>query len=109
MSCTPKASFKNSRIYPRAATLSAVTSVVSVPAGGTVVIPANPNRTYLSLLNEDAASDIRYGYPGTVVPVSVNGFRISAGLGVDIESPEAVTIANASGAPINVSVDEGSG
>lgn len=98
------ASFKNSRDYPRKATQSAVTNSIPVAVASFVTIPANINRTYLTVRDESGSDNIRYSYP-----LSTNPFLLYGKEAADLESPEAVTIFNVGAAPLNVSVDEGSG
>lgn len=106
--CIGQASFKNSRVFPRPTTQTALTNSVVVPAGGSVVIPANANRTYLTIANESnavpPADNLRYTYPG-----SPAGFLIKANSAVEIDSPQAVTVSNPGGAGVTISTDEGSG
>lgn len=108
MGCIPQASFKNSRNYPRAATLTSVTNAVAIPAGGSIVIAANVNRTYLTIRNGSLAAppgdELYYSYPG-----SLAGFMILPREAVDIESPESVTVSNPGINPITLYVDEGNG
>ena len=115
-----KASFKNSRNYPRTATLTdAMGPDVDVlieaggvqPNGNTLIAPPNTARTFLTIYNWSAlpvrlrrATDIAI----TFAPGAETGFLVPAGASYDLEGPEAVYGA-AQGGTARISVDEGSG
>lgn len=103
------ASFQNSRIKPRNATVTAETGSVSVSnVVETTIRPANVNRTYMTLRNLDPTNPIRYGYPAQFGSLSLDGFLLKAGDAVDLESTEEVR-AIASGGIVPTCWDEGSG
>lgn len=105
------ASFQNSRIRPRSATEDATTDQVTIAVGApnTLVRAANPNRTYITLRNENTGSgeDIRYMYEDSA-NILTDGFLLKAGEAIDLESKEAI-YAQAISAPVNMSIDEGEG
>jgi hypothetical protein len=110
MSITAKASFKNSRVQPRAATTSANTFQISVPTGtNTTIIAPNSNRTYVTIRNENTAAnnDIRYDYFDNP-SILTEGFLLKAGEAVDLETKGSI-FARATTATVNLSVDEGEG
>lgn len=99
------ASFKNSRVYPRPATIAADTGIFDTlaaglggsPNGNTIARPANDNRTYLSLRNESTTLAIRYGYEDRV-SLEFDGFLLLPGQAIDIESPQEIyTVLDAGG------------
>ena len=104
------ASFKNSRVSTRQATTTAAVSKVSIPVGvNTLIAPANTNRTYLTIRNENitANDDLRYDYFDNPDILST-GFLLKAGEAVDLENMSDVfgqAVTNA----LTLSVDEGSG
>ena len=106
--CVGQASFKNSRIFPRPTTLTALTNAIVIPGGGATVIPANANRTYLTIRNGSIAAppaeELFYSYPG-----SPGSFLLLPREAVDIESPQAVTVSNPGGVAVTLYTDEGSG
>ena len=103
------ASFPNSRIKPRPATSQAVTSHVSCAAGvATLVQIADPNRTYLNVRNLDSTTTVYLGYDNTVN--ASTGIPLAPNQEYDnIATQQSVYIFNPSGAPINVSLDNGDG
>jgi hypothetical protein len=106
--CVGQASFKNSRIFPRPTTLTALTNAIVIAPGGNTVIPANINRTYLTIRNGSIAippiDDLFYSYPA-----SPGVFLMLAREAVDIDSPQAVTVSNPGPNPVTLYTDEGSG
>jgi len=110
MAITSKASFKNSRVQPRAATTSANVFQINIPTGvNTEIIGINENRTYITLRNENttAGNDVRYDYIDNA-DILTEGFLLKAGEAVDLESKSAI-FARATTNAINLSVDEGEG
>lgn len=110
MSITSKASFKNSRVEPRAATSSADVSQVAVGTGSnTLIAAANSNRTYITLRNENttAGEDMRYDYfdNGSILS---QGFLLKAGEAVDLETRGEI-YGRGTSATLLISVDEGQG
>ena len=111
------ASFKNSRVYGRKATTSAMTDSLNVAADPAVTIlaVADPNRTYLQVRNLHATDSMFYGYAtGGVVPTAAqlisDGQELKAGeVSNDIEDPEAVYAVSATVNPIPVRMDKGVG
>jgi len=104
------ASFKNSRVSTRQATTSAdVVPVVVSNAANTLVAPANTNRTYVTIRNENTTSgdDIRYDYFDNP-NILTQGFLIKAGEAVDLENMSAI-YARAVANNVSLSVDEGQG
>lgn len=102
-------SFPNSRIAARKATATADTGAVAVaafPAPNTLIRPANPNRTYLTLRNT-GPNPVRYGYfdRGSL---NLDGMLLNPNDAVDIESPQAVYCI-ATGGGSEISWDEGQG
>lgn len=103
------ASFTNSRLKPRNATSVAQTFKVTIDnVVETTIRPANANRTYLTLRNDDAVNTILYGYPANFGNLLTQGFVLKFGDAVDIESLQEVK-AIALVAPVIASIDEGSG
>lgn len=103
------ASFPNSRIKPRAATRVAFTSRVTIPNNvPTLLLAANPNRTYVSVYNE-SATDVFYNYGGPVVDPA-SSFKIP-GFGTisDMQSPQDIYVLQSSGGDIVLSIDQGEG
>jgi len=112
------ASFKNSRNYPRPATTSAVTSDLTVGGNGgapTLIVPLNPNLTYVTVYNLDPANTLNYYYqaagapPPTTAQILAEGFPLIAGAAVGLESPQAVWAVSQVPATIKIALDEGSG
>lgn len=111
MSITPKASFKNSRITPRSATLTSAVDKLSISTGpaNTLVSAANSNRTYLTMRNENSTTgeDLRYDYFDNA-NILTEGFLLKASEAVDLETTETV-YARAVSATVTLSTDEGNG
>lgn len=110
-----KASFKNSRIYPRSATLTTVEDLIAVNGNAgpvTLVKAANAQRTILSIENESTTDDIRYmagNTPPLLATILTDGFLIPAGSSYDVTSPQNIYAISVTANPVNVSTDEGSG
>lgn len=112
------ASFKNSRVYSRPATVAADTGIFDTqiagaggsPNGNTIARVANPYRTYLQLRNTSATQSLRYGYEDRV-NLDTTGFLLKAGEAVIIESPQEVytVVDSASVGPIPTDWEEGIG
>lgn len=113
-----KASFKNSRIFPRSAVTSSVTGQVNVavvgggatPNGNTILKLANPNRVTLTAYNEAAAdggADLYYSYTDDPA-IATNGMKLKNGAAIDLVEQSTIYVA-AIGAPTVVYYDEGSG
>lgn len=113
-----KASFKNSRLFPRSAVTASVTGQVSAliigggatPNGNTILLPANPNRVGVTLYNEavvDGGLDIFYSYVDAVV-MGATGFKLKAGASIDLVDQGVIYVAGIGGAS-TVYFDEGSG
>lgn len=111
MSIISRASFKNSRVAPRAATTSADVFRVSVPTSSpnTQIVPANDNRTYITLRSEATTTgdDVRYDYTDNV-NILTEGFLLKAGEAIDLESKSAIYARSVTNA-VTISVDEGQG
>ena len=111
MAQTARASFKNSRITPRSATLSSEVDQVNVltSSPNTLVAPANVNRTYLTIRNQNATAgeDLRYDYFDNPNMLT-EGFLLKASEAVDLDTTSAV-YARAATANVILSTDEGSG
>lgn len=111
MPLTSLASFKNSRVSTRQATSSADVKIVSIALGpaNTLIAPANVNRTYVTVRNENSTSgqDLRYDYFDNP-NILTEGFLIKAGEAVDLENQSAI-YAQAVAAIVTASVDEGQG
>lgn len=111
MAC--RASFKNSRIFPRPATTSADTGEVAVaiigggasPNGNTAIRAANPNRTYLTLFNF-GPNPLRIAYTDDVS--MGDEFLIPVSSSYDVDTSETVFGGGVGGAT-TVIFDEGSG
>ena len=108
MAITSKASFKNSRVQPRAATQEAKVfrvSVLTTPPN-TLLIAPNANRTYVTLRNENATlgEDIRYDYTDNV-DILTEGFLLKGGEAVDLETKGSI-FARAVPVGVEMSVDE---
>jgi hypothetical protein len=107
MAFTKLASFPNSRIKPRPVTRVASTEEITVPSLGVVTIPANVNRSYLTLFNTDPTNPLRYGYD--LALVATEGFLLIKEATIDLESPEPVYVFNPNGVNVAITIDEGSG
>jgi len=113
-----QASFKNARFYPRPATISADTGeeltqpagAGGSPNGNTIIRPANPFRTYLTLKNlaTIAGENIRYGYEDRLTLVA-DGFQLAPQQAVDIESPQEIYTVSETAGAIATNWDEGIG
>lgn len=106
------ASFPNSRIKPRPATSQSDTSIVTCPTGmATLIAPANPNRTLITIRNIAVGLTGYYGYDNAIdgSPGANGGFELRGGDSADIQDPGDVYFFNNSGSPIDVSIDEGEG
>ena len=112
------ASFKNSRIYGRKATTSALTTtaVVANSAGPiSLVDAANVDRTYLTLENNHATDALRYGYATggtapTLAYLLASGMLLVAGaVAADLETPEAIYAVSETLNTIPVTIDKGQG
>lgn len=112
------ASFKNSRVFARPATVAADTNIFQTqdaglggsPNGNTIARPANDYRTYLQLRNESTTQSMRYGYEDRV-NLSTTGFLLKPGEAVIIESPQEIyTVVDAASlGPITTDWEEGIG
>lgn len=112
------ASFKNSRVYARSATVAADTNIFDTqiagaggsPNGNTIARPANPYRTYLQLRNESTTQDLRYGYEDRV-NLDTTGFLLKAGEAIIIDSLQEIytVVDSASVGPIPSAWEEGIG
>jgi hypothetical protein len=105
-----QASFKNSRIASRKPTTVADTFQLVVGVGAnTLISPANPNRTYLTLRSTATASgdDLRYDYFDNP-NILTEGFLLKAGEAVDLESPQTI-YARGVANPVTATVDQGEG
>jgi hypothetical protein len=119
MPLTYLASFKNSRIYGRKATTTALTSAVSVGANtdptATLLFSADPNRTYAQARNLHSSDAMFYGYavlgvPPTVAFLLSEGQELKAGeVTNDLEDPEAIYAISATGNVIPCRCDKGTG
>jgi hypothetical protein len=111
MSITSKASFKNSRVQPRAATANARVFQVTVNSTtpNTLIVPVNTNRTYITIRNENTSSgeDLRYDYYDNP-NILTQGFLLKAGEAVDLETKGEIWGRGVS-ANVNLSCDEGEG
>lgn len=105
------ASFQDSRNKPRKATSSAVVYNVNVGDVVTLLRPANPNRTYLTIRNESIGIDMRYSYSNNPADLnSTKGFLIRFGESVDVESPQPIySVCVVAGQTVDICMDEGSG
>lgn len=101
-------SFPNSQVRPRKVTASQAARNLAVAASPatTLIVPANPNRTALTIKN-NGANAIRYGYSLAELNGG-GGFILGVDSGIDIEEPGDV-FASADGGVSSVSVDEGVG
>jgi hypothetical protein len=115
------ASFPNSRINPTPATSSAVQTETVAPANTfvgplPVLVPANPNRTYLTIYNNDPTNGLKFvnvangGPAPTAAFVLANGFTLIPGAAYEVDTPEAVYAVSVTAAPCTpIDLDEGSG
>lgn len=104
------ASLPNSRIKPRPSTSQSDTSNVTVGAGQTLlVLAANPNRTIATLENTSTQDEVYLGYGVQADAQAPSGLKLPGGSSYDVESPEDLFINNRSGAPVTISIDQGSG
>lgn len=104
------ASFKNSRVSPRAATTQADTGKVSVNSSAgpnTLVLAADPARTYCTMRNTSTTDDLRYAYFDDS-NILTEGMLLKAGEAVDMESPTDI-YARSVGASLDVVLDIGRG
>jgi hypothetical protein len=110
MALYSQASFKNSRVSTRKATSANDNNKISCPTGvNTLVSPANPNRTYVTIRIENTTSgdDLRYDYFDNA-SILTEGFLLKAGEAVDLEGFNPIYV-RAIVNTILLSVDEGSG
>lgn len=125
------ASFPNSRIKPRSATSKADTKRSQVNANGevagtvladggvvtvngnTLVVPANPNQTYITLRNESKTDRVFYSYSDKPTMVSGDqddaGSFLEAGEAFDMEAKSGVYCRSESGSRLFVRIDFGEG
>ena len=110
------ASFPNSRIQPTPATSLADQAELSgPPAPGVLIIPANANRTYLTIYNRSGTDSFKFlNYSGvgpapTAANILADGFEIIAGAAYEVDTPEATYIVSTTAAPVPIDTDEGSG
>jgi hypothetical protein len=120
------ASFKNSREYARKATTTAVTDEMLVNGNGallpSLIAPADPNRTYITLRNLNSStsypagtSGIKYFYQHaldpapTIAQILSEGFELDAGEAIDLESPESVWAVSLTVTAVPVVLDTGTG
>ena len=105
-----QASFKNSRISPRAATTSADTGVVTVNLGpaNTLIKAADSTRTYITIRNTSVGDDMRYGYVDRPT-LGTDGFLLKAGESIDLESPGDIWAVGVGVAAVPVCWDQGNG
>ena len=105
-----QASFKNSRLASRKPTTQALTYHVNVPlAVNTLLRPANPVRTYITIRNTSLLStDIVYYDYFDNVNMLTEGFALKGGEAADLESPQAL-YAQATGNASIIDIDEGEG
>lgn len=110
-----KASFKNSRLYPRSATQTSVQSKKAVNGNAgpvTLIAAADPNRTSLSVENESLTDDIRImtaDTPPLLAALLADGFLIPANASYDVTSPQNVYGISVTVNPLSVSTDNGEG
>lgn len=105
-----QASFKNSRVSARKPTTQSNTFPILVGTGAnTLIAPATPDRTYITLRSEatTAGDDLRYDYFDNA-SILTEGFLLKAGEAVDLESPETI-YARGVVNPVQTSIDEGRG
>jgi hypothetical protein len=113
-----KASFKNSRIFPRSAVTSSVTGQVNIanagagptPNGNTILKLANPNRVVLTFYNEavvDGGADLFYSYSDDAA-MAANGMKLKAGAAIDLVDQATIYVAGDGAATVGY-YDEGSG
>lgn len=110
-----QASFKNSRIFTRSATISAQTGTITVKNAGTgatangntSIRPATSNRVILTIKNESTTDTLRYGYSDSATPAT-SFFELGPQQAIDILSPQEVFAAG-SGVDVKLSFDEGIG
>lgn len=105
-----QASFKNSRVSTRKATTSADVKQLTVNTGArTLISAANPNRTYVTLRNENGTTgnDLRYDYFDNPA-ILTEGFLLKASEAVDLENQSAI-YAQAVASSVVCSIDEGQG
>lgn len=103
-----KASFKNSRISPRAATTEADTSKATIGSGANVlVLTADTARTYVTMRNTSLTDNLRYAYSDDP-SILTEGMLLKAGEAVDMESPTDIWARAESGTVI-VILDIGRG
>lgn len=104
------ASFKNSRISPRAATTQADTAKTAVNSSAgpnTLVLAADPARTYCTMRNTSSTDNIRYAYADDP-NILTEGMLLKAGEAVDMESPTDI-YARSEGLSLDVILDIGRG
>lgn len=106
-----QASFKNSRVSTRQATTSANVYQVAVltTSPNTLVAPANSNRTYITLRNENftPGEDMRYDYFDNP-NILTEGFLLKSGEAIDLENAGTI-YGRATTATVTLSVDQGEG
>lgn len=106
-----QASFKNSRVASRKPTTESNVYKVQIlnTSPNTLVAPATPNRTYITLRSQATAigDDIVYDYHDNP-NILTEGFTLKSGEAVDLESPTAI-YARAVVNNVPCSIDEGQG
>lgn len=102
-----KASFKNSRISPRAATTSATTTTDVVDGTPKKVLDADSTRTYATMRNTSLTVNVRYDYTNDP-DILTDGMILKAGEAVDLESPTELWVVS-EGAPVTLAFDIGRG
>lgn len=107
MAFTLLGSFPNSQVRPRKATEVEITDKITAPLGLSTLIAANPDRTFLTIVNE-GVNPFRWGTLADP-PDANNGFLVPVGSGVsNIETQEEIQVFAIGGAT-DISIEEGSG
>lgn len=110
-----RASFANSRIKPRPPTSANfingnftvnASGLGTTPNGNTIVRPANPNRTFCTILN-DGPVPIRWATDDRAT-MNIDGFELIPGASIDIEGYDTIYACGVGGAAV-IQINEGTG
>lgn len=83
-------SFPNSQVRPRPVTQNETIENPTIPAGTDgVIVPANPNRTSLTMLNE-GPGNLRWMGSDEGTPNANDGFLLLSGAAIQIETQEEI-------------------
>lgn len=105
-----QASFKNSRIASRKATLVGQTTTVTLAIGAYLMVAAaNVDRTYITLANFTVADNLRYSYGNIGAAIDTQGFPLKPNMGADLEAPLEIWVKNYGPNIVDLNIDQGIG